>query len=306
MDKALLILKDERLLLKNPEAFNDPFDFNVKRSKKDVAKVAKIMRSYLLTTYMVKATELPGIREALRRHPLYRTMKSEYNLLVKALKKFPYFDGNFGFTALYKIMGLKSQDFKKEVEKELTNFEQRADKELDKIKKQALVTCFGKKHDSILMWSHYSESHTGVCFEYDVPIDNDFVEVKYSKKRPKLELYKLVSFLSAKSIIGDQNRNDYSRDLMRSTLKPFVTKSICWKYEEEVRFLTLKTKRQLIKEKVNGEINYYLEMPLPTKIYIGCRAKGKLMNELIKIAKEKNIKYIFMKTDKEEFKLIQK
>ena len=44
-------------------------------------------------------------------------------------------------------------------------------------------------------------------------------------------------------------------------------------------------------------------MPKPTKIYIGCRAKGKEMNELIKIAKKKRIKCVFLKCDDETFSL---
>lgn len=29
------------------------------------------------------------------------------------------------------------------------------------------ISCFSKRYDSILMWSHYASSHEGVCIEFD-------------------------------------------------------------------------------------------------------------------------------------------
>ena len=29
------------------------------------------------------------------------------------------------------------------------------------------VSCFSKSNDNILMWSHYSEKHTGICLEFN-------------------------------------------------------------------------------------------------------------------------------------------
>lgn len=37
------------------------------------------------------------------------------------------------------------------------------------------VCCFSKKKNDILMWSHYSEKHTGACIGFDT--NNDFLKI---------------------------------------------------------------------------------------------------------------------------------
>ena len=94
----------------------------------------------------------------------------------------------------------------------------------------------------------------------------------------------LVSYQSAITIIGEKDGYRLDDKLISSIVYPFIVKSSEWKYEKEVRCLLTKNSPSpnLISE---GE-NYYYKMPQPSKIYIGCRANGKQMNELIKIAKK--------------------
>lgn len=305
MDKAISIVSDERLLLNNPSFFNDPFDFNNKRDKQDKKRAANLMRSFETLTLMINALSLPHIKEALEKTGQFKVLKFEYETLIKALKKHPRFDGNVGFKTLYKIFGMKKTEFLKESEKHLLRFEKKTDGIINKIKNEALVTCFSKRFDSVLMWSHYAKSHTGVCLEYDRPFSNDFIDVVYSKKRPKVKIYELISYISAKTIIGDGYGTINDASLMASVLKPYYTKSTSWKYEQEVRCMTTinaQDQSRLIFDKDD----VYYKMPLPTKIYIGCRAKGKEMDNLIKIAKTKGIKVIFLKTDDEYYSLTEK
>jgi len=304
LDSAISILTDSRLLLKNPSSFNDPFDTNIKRDPKDIKRVRKISIGFASITLLVQLTQDPKISDIVRKNPSFKFAQLEYQTMVKALKKYPRFDGNIGFTTLFKIVGMKSSDFKERAEQTFVNLEKTIEEGTKRTRQQALVTCFSKTYKSILMWSHYSDSHAGVCIEYDRPDLSDFVDVIYKKQRPKLKLADLVSFVTAETIVGEDYNHQLDQKLISTTMEPYLVKSDQWEYEQEVRCLitTISNSKNHIFE--NG--SHYYQMPKPTKIYIGCRCRGKKMDELIKIAKKQKIKYIFLKEDNETFSLKEK
>ncbi len=84
------------------------------------------------------------------------------------------------------------------------------------------VLCVCKKRDDILMWSHYADSHKGVCLEFDGM--STFMahaqEVKYSKMREPIRAY------------------DETHEQMME--KALLTKSDHWAYEDEYRLLRYK------------------------------------------------------------------
>ena len=54
--------------------------------------------------------------------------------------------------------------------------------QIKSIRNSASVSCFSKKSNSILMWRHYGDKHTGVCIGFERP-DSDFYDLIYSKKK---------------------------------------------------------------------------------------------------------------------------
>lgn len=87
---------------------------------------------------------------------------------------------------------------------------------IDDVMNKSGVKCFTPNNTNILMWSHYANSHKGICLEFDTLVDPQFfvypINVVYSEKYPNLEF----------------------------TDKKFVTnvlrtKSKDWEYEQEVR-----------------------------------------------------------------------
>jgi hypothetical protein len=84
------------------------------------------------------------------------------------------------------------------------------------------VLCVCKKRDDILMWSHYADSHRGVCLEFDGM--SEFMAhaqaVKYSKTRDPIRAY--------------QETQDQTME------KALLTKSDQWSYEDEYRLLRYK------------------------------------------------------------------
>jgi hypothetical protein len=81
------------------------------------------------------------------------------------------------------------------------------------------VLCLSKKRNDILMWSHYADSHKGVCLEFDGM--SKFMahaqEVKYSKVRDPIRPY-----------------YETQEQMMEKAL---LTKSCHWTYEDEYRLL---------------------------------------------------------------------
>lgn len=82
------------------------------------------------------------------------------------------------------------------------------------------VCCFGITEDNILMWSHYTDSHKGVCLKFDVLNDSDFfvfpMKIIYDKSYP----------------IYNHIRNE--KDIVKYLIQ---TKADVWAYEEEIRIV---------------------------------------------------------------------
>lgn len=82
------------------------------------------------------------------------------------------------------------------------------------------ICCFTSLNSNHLMWSHYSDSHKGVCLGFDtLEIEKTFFQktwVFYEEHFPEL---------------------DFLSDLNESVAKIFCYKSTFWKYEEEIRIL---------------------------------------------------------------------
>ena len=82
------------------------------------------------------------------------------------------------------------------------------------------ICCFAGNNENILMWSHYTVSHKGICLKFDVTADRDFFStpfmVNYSKDYPH-----------------------YNHLKDNSTIIKLLiqTKADIWKYEGEIRVL---------------------------------------------------------------------
>ena len=95
------------------------------------------------------------------------------------------------------------------------------------------VGCLTEHFDNRLMWSHYADSHRGICIEYDFSSFSPslervvFAPVVYSSKRPKFtgEL---------QNHLNHNQLNLQDRQYLTSAL---FTKDTIWKYESEWRIL---------------------------------------------------------------------
>lgn len=85
---------------------------------------------------------------------------------------------------------------------------------------KAGVYCVSEKNDDILMWSHYSDNHKGVCLEFDgmSHLMAEAMQVQYSSERP----------------IINRLKENSAEPMMKKAL---LTKSQHWSYEYEWRII---------------------------------------------------------------------
>ena len=77
------------------------------------------------------------------------------------------------------------------------------------------LLCFSRNWDNLLMWSHYGDSHTGLCFGFDLPDGPTDLDVHYQPNLLKI-----------------RGPEDVNFDLVNRLLR---TKHESWSYEQEVR-----------------------------------------------------------------------
>lgn len=85
------------------------------------------------------------------------------------------------------------------------------------------ICCLSSEKDNYLLWSHYSNSHSGICIGIEVD-DSALHKVKYSSELPAAIEYLNPSFTNS--------------DLFTNTVfDQLRTKSSAWSYENEYRLL---------------------------------------------------------------------
>lgn len=86
------------------------------------------------------------------------------------------------------------------------------------------ICCFTKAKDNILLWSHYSDSHKGVCLGFD-----------YDKMTKKFPQFDEVEYADTPFYFNLKNPSE-------SVAKTVLRKSKDWYYEQEIRFLMERSK----------------------------------------------------------------
>ena len=84
-----------------------------------------------------------------------------------------------------------------------------------------LICCFSKTEKEVLMWSHYSDKHKGMCFQFDVEKDPNLFISPY--------IVEYVPSISPKNYFLEP-ANEFIRQVI-------TTKRYKWRYEQEVRVI---------------------------------------------------------------------
>lgn len=117
------------------------------------------------------------------------------------------------------------------------------------------MLCLSEVKDSVLMWSHYSDSHRGAVIEIDVPIKR-FEQVEYQKSFPT-DIQPAICW--AKKQFGTNQR-----DIDKILKSQLATKSHWWEYEKEWR--------SIITAGEDRADPHFAEIGMITGVYIGCNS----------------------------------
>jgi hypothetical protein len=157
-------------------------------------------------------------------------------------------------------------------------------------KRYSAIACFSESIESVLMWSHYANSHKGFALEYDFrpilvqPIKNvGLFPVVYSEERLDISDYIAYEFLRILGISAKMPD-------ITASIKNALWKSDIWAYEKEWRMID-STPRDITDDKASA-IHYK-----PVAIYYGRHMSCDDKKRLHEVAMEKGIKEYEMYLD---------
>lgn len=149
-----------------------------------------------------------------------------------------------------------------------------------KLEDSMFVSCFAEKDNiySSRMWGHYALNHTGACAEYDWTTVKDAspfgcIPIKYTDQ---YEYYPIPS-----------NTREGTKNFLK-----FYTKSKEWSYEKEWR----------ISHQIElNQDGFLISFKSPIKVYLGCKASSKLINDVKQLCLNNNIELYQMITKPNSF-----
>ena len=159
-----------------------------------------------------------------------------------------------------------------------------------KMKADTAVSCFSEEKESILMWSHYSNRHKGICVCYD-PIEvlamgKSLFPVWY--KTEKVNPY-----------IHDKKEGIVLNERIKEI---FVQKAPEWAYEKEWRLIQMAI-GELSQQKLTEDGGLEIGTIYPKCIILGARAEEELIEKVKRIGEEKSISIAKMKLCENEYRL---
>lgn len=236
-------LRNNKVWLSKPRYFNDPYEL------KPYVNIDGIKANWIK-----KNDEL---RESLKQLETINNMVKEHEYQNNRYNEFENYMKSF------------MEEEKEYIESRFNEF-----------KDSMCICAFNESKDSLLMWSHYTDSHKGFCIEYD------FKEMYNHNKG-------LLAPVMYSNRIVDISKHSETNCIFTLCM---LSKSNEWSYENEWRIICDSEEPKGMEWRV----------PKPKAIYLGCNMSEKHKNELSKIADELDIKKFVMQMKEDEFKLVPK
>jgi hypothetical protein len=201
--------------------------------------------------------------------------KKEIKKLVNSQKPFEEY---------IRICKTKNIPFGLSAKQQIKKVEKRWAEIVDETNQNLRICSFSLIKNSLLLWSHYSDEHKGICIEYDfedIDAIRTFIQpVNYTNKVHKIGILE-----------------EYSTMQM---IASSLIKSKDWEYEKEWRLTIFKQKENFPQK---------IKVPLPKAIYLGTRFnlnKDDLKEKIYKICANRKIPIYQMVKAQQEFKLIER
>ena len=174
------------------------------------------------------------------------------------------FDCAFLYNCRSKEIYDRKTEYELAVKESMAQFEQ--DKKSKSLQESVFISFLSEKCDSMLMWSHYSDEHKGLCLGFDLKSliqKYDFFPVIYSNRMPKVK--------------------NADIDNKSALLKSILTKSKEWSYEQEWRIIE-------INKDIAGTAGKKIPFEKPIEIYMGKRQEDgiRVNNEKRRAIRKRN------------------
>jgi len=273
-DRSMDAFQNDIIYAVTADKFNDPYDTLVRYDMKEIEKwVNTVMNTETLgqmKAWYAQGWDLP--KEV--KHILPKEMTDALKGALLSIDDIKDFEGRIEDTR----------------QKMISQIETYFPILSETSKRYSAIACFSESIESVLMWSHYANSHKGFALEYDFrptleqPIKNvGLFPVVYSEERLDISDYIAWGVLR---ILGIQAKMP---DIAAS-IKNALWKSDIWAYEKEWRMID-STPRDITEEKASA-IHYK-----PVAIYYGRLMSSDDKNRLHEVAMEKGIKEFEMYLD---------
>ena len=230
--------------------------------------------------------------------------KELYSKCPLEIKKVVDFNAYYAFTVLLLKLGeveiteknineiLKFEDALDELQKKIVEIKDGIYlPQFENFLSKLTISCFSASGwENALMWSHYANSYSGICVEYDFNKMEDKIgllfPVEYAQKRPTLLLKDFG--------IEIKEKEDQSPKIdLQMLVKYLLVKDKCWKYEEEWRIINI------------GEPNTpkFIEVPFIESVTFGVNIEPICKTLLLDICKDKGIKCYNLVLSEEDFSM---
>lgn len=271
-------IEDNEFWLSKPKEFNDPYDcainMNIKEAFNktiDAKEVEKLKKWFYGSREKIYSNCNREDRRNMKRE-IKKDFKREYGKSYDEIVDY-LCSPNFNIDVCLEMFMKKEK------------VQDSIDEIIEGLKDNTYVGCLSGTNESILMWSHYANSHTGFCIEYD------FKEIE--KIHQKLFKVKYTNKIDNLNKISEALPNN-----IRAIISALTTKAEEWSYEDEWRIIE---QPKIEADNLNKGKN--VEMPTPSSIYMGCKISEDDRKKLKYICRNKSIKLYQMHIKTDEFKL---
>lgn len=269
-----------------PSEFNDPYDSKLAISTENFRK--ELFRIDI--QLYLKALEKNGIYLS---EAELNDILEDKNPFLRFSKKLLQIDPQFKDKSDNEII-----DFASKLDKIV---EEKYDLMLNKIRTGFhtgyLIICFSEVNDSIKMWSHYAQNHTGYCIEYDFKS----LGPKYVRCRLIQPVIYSDNLFDATNYYIESFKDKDNHNNLYGTY-PTISKSPEWEYEKEWRHIFPCGPGVSIDNKDKR----LLSMPNPKRLYLGAKISEGNKEVILEVAKSKKIEVYQMNLNPNNFEMSAK
>ena len=159
----------------------------------------------------------------------------------------------------------------------------------DDLRTQMGITCLSETDDSLLMWAHYANNHSGICVEYEL-----------------LEFNSQLHFSPVPIVYTDERvcihtLETLTNDILGLFIESLTTKSPEWSYEKEWRII--RDDGACGNKWDNEKKGALHEATRPKSITLGCMAKTEYEKDVRQYCKENRVNLYKMEKSKENYRL---